>query len=91
MMATEQRHGYSTGDLLRAYPLLAAWQIRTAIDGLGVARIPRVGRNRLLPAEMLTEFEAEVSRRGWLHDEHAVSQMIGEGCPNGHDTNHTED
>jgi hypothetical protein len=40
------------------------WRVRRAVDSLD-ADIPRAGRYRLVPCELLPALGAEMQRRGW--------------------------
>jgi hypothetical protein len=62
----------TTGDLTAHFGV-AAWQIRRAVDALGLA-IPRAGLYRLVPRDLLPQIEAELRRRGWLREEVSVAQ-----------------
>jgi hypothetical protein len=58
---------YGTRDLaeMHGIPIHSA---RFALDGLGAASIDRVNGCRVLLAERLEEFRAELRRRGWWND-----------------------
>lgn len=58
---------HTTGDLADLFGV-EPWQVRAAVDALGAARIPRLGRYRVLPDEMLPELREELLRRGWLEE-----------------------
>jgi hypothetical protein len=54
----------TTGDLVVHFGR-PAWQIRRAVDALGLP-IPRAGQYRLIPCDLLPAVEAELRRRGYL-------------------------
>ena len=54
----------TVGEVAKFYGL-PDWKIRRAVDSLNV-EIPRAGRYRLIPREMLGVVAAELDRRGWL-------------------------
>jgi len=52
---------FTVGDLAALFGL-PEWRIRRAVDNLD-AEIPRVGRYRLIPRDLLTKLGAELERR----------------------------
>jgi hypothetical protein len=50
----------------------AAWQVRRAVDGLGIA-VPRAGLYRLVPHDQLGAVERELVRRGYRTNRTAES------------------
>jgi hypothetical protein len=44
---------------------IAIWQVRRAVDALGVL-IPRIGLYRAVPRRLLPRLRRELRRRGWL-------------------------
>lgn len=51
---------------------LSDWKIRRVVDSLD-AEIPRAGRYRLIPRELLGTVGMELQRRGWLNKPEPVT------------------
>ena len=57
---------------IAAFYGLPDWKIRRAVDSL-YAEIPRAGRYRLIPRELLGAVAMELDRRGWLSKQEPVT------------------
>lgn len=51
---------------------LSPWKVRRVVDSLD-AEIPRAGRYRLVPRELLGTVAMELQRRGWLQEHEAAT------------------
>jgi len=68
----------TVGDVARLYAV-DLWQVRRVVDALE-AEIPRVGRYRLIPRELLGEIAADLRDRGWLPSQTTNDQRAPDQC-----------
>jgi len=61
----------TVGECAKFYGL-PDWKIRRVVDSLD-AKIPRAGRYRLVPRELLGAVAVELDRRGWLAKQESVT------------------
>ena len=55
-----------------AFFQLSDWKVRRVVDSLD-AEIPRAGRYRLVPRELLGVVAVELDRRGWLSKQEPIT------------------